>query len=209
MKRLALVLAIALVLIVGGVAYADSSSLVGQAVQGTFPVMVNGTQLAQQAIVINGVSYLPTRAVRQALGATVSFTGTEIDVATEGASQTSETVHAPAEDTGQTTTSAPGTITHLEVQFDGINSGVDPSNSYMAMNVNGQWYIALSAFGQFAAWNGQQATVSIPGHNTVTIPKNQVYQAGVDGFQSVGIIFVNTSSLGFTTTLNGSTLDFQ
>src|SRR5208337_4265446 len=82
MKKLVLILVLALVLIGVGVAFADDSNLIGQAVQGVFPVYVNGTELSQEAIVINGVSYLPTREVTEAVGATVYFTGTQIDVTT-------------------------------------------------------------------------------------------------------------------------------
>jgi len=58
-----------------GTAYADDivSSIVGKTVQGSFPVKVDGKQLTSQAAVIDGTSYLPVRAVGEALNKEVTF----------------------------------------------------------------------------------------------------------------------------------------
>lgn len=75
MKR-GMVAVIALILIIGiatGVMAAGQGSLVGRAVQGTYPVVLNGNTLGQTAIVIDGTSYLPVRAVADALNLKVEF----------------------------------------------------------------------------------------------------------------------------------------
>lgn len=55
-------------------AHADEViSLIGKQVQGTFPVKVFNKMLSDQAIVIDGTSYLPVRAIGEALNMQVSF----------------------------------------------------------------------------------------------------------------------------------------
>jgi hypothetical protein len=113
-----------------------------------------------------------------ALGATVTFQNGQIDVTTANNTATTGTV-SNTTSTGETQSATttgdsqlPASIQNIEAQFAGINTGADPSNSYMAMNVDGQWYIALSAFGHYAAWNGQQATVSYLG--TILLPYQRI-----------------------------------
>jgi hypothetical protein len=51
----------------------DVITLIGQKIQGEFPVKINGEQLEKPAIVINGTSYLPNRAIADALGMDIKF----------------------------------------------------------------------------------------------------------------------------------------
>lgn len=60
-------------LTLGVSAHAEVVSLVGRAIEGTFPVKISGKQLDQGAIVIDGTSYLPVRAIGEALNMDVSF----------------------------------------------------------------------------------------------------------------------------------------
>ena len=62
-----------LVISVATVAIADVQGMVGKVVQGVFPVSLNGSTLDKQAIVIDGTSYLPVRAVADALNMNASF----------------------------------------------------------------------------------------------------------------------------------------
>lgn len=75
MKKLITTISAVLLVVLAatGVIAASSDNLVGKAIQGVFPVTVNGTALSQQAIVIDGTSYLPVRAVADALNLNVSF----------------------------------------------------------------------------------------------------------------------------------------
>ncbi len=63
-------------------AYAnDVVRFVGLKIEGQFPVKINGVQLDQPGIVVDGVSYLPTRKVAELFGAKVDFaesTGIEL-----------------------------------------------------------------------------------------------------------------------------------
>lgn len=61
-------------LIFGGTSVlADSVSLIGKSIQNEFPVFYNNERLEAKAIAVDGVSYLPVRAIGDALGARVEF----------------------------------------------------------------------------------------------------------------------------------------
>lgn len=51
----------------------EAKSMIGRAIEGQFPVKVNGQQLDVPAIVIDGTSFLPVRAIGEALGLEVKF----------------------------------------------------------------------------------------------------------------------------------------
>jgi vacuolar-type H+-ATPase subunit I/STV1 len=52
-------------------------SMIGKQVQGTFPVKLHDKDLSDQAIVIDGTSYLPVRAIAEKLGLKVDFDPTK------------------------------------------------------------------------------------------------------------------------------------
>lgn len=52
---------------------ADVKSVIGKAIQGEFPIKLDGKQLDKKAIVIEGTSYLPVRALSEALNMDITF----------------------------------------------------------------------------------------------------------------------------------------
>lgn len=64
-------------LFAGVSAFADSSSLIGQKVQGLFVVEKGGNKIAD-AVIINGSAYAPVRAVSQAAGVGLTVEGKTI-----------------------------------------------------------------------------------------------------------------------------------
>lgn len=60
-------------LTIGITAHAEVSDMIGKVVDGVFPVTVDGELLANEAIVIQGTSYLPVREFSETLGYEVSF----------------------------------------------------------------------------------------------------------------------------------------
>ncbi|TXK74445.1 hypothetical protein [Paenibacillus sp. N3.4] len=57
-----------------GTAYADEiASIVGKKIEGQFPVKIAGKSLTTQAVVLEGTSYLPVRAIGEALNMDVMF----------------------------------------------------------------------------------------------------------------------------------------
>lgn len=64
-------------LLTGVTAFAASTSLVGQKVQGLFTIEQNGTKVAD-AVIINGTAYAPVRAVSEAAGVDLKVEGKKI-----------------------------------------------------------------------------------------------------------------------------------
>ncbi|WP_010276399.1 hypothetical protein [Paenibacillus senegalensis] len=60
-------------LTIGITAHAEVSNMIGKAVDGVFPVKLEGELLENEAIVIQGTSYLPVREFAETLGYEVSF----------------------------------------------------------------------------------------------------------------------------------------
>lgn len=75
MKKFILGVLVGVSITAAGSAYADDivESIVGKQVQGSFPVTVDGKKLDTVAAVIDGTSYLPVRAVGEALNKEVTF----------------------------------------------------------------------------------------------------------------------------------------
>jgi len=67
---------------VGATTYGAVNSLVGKKVQSEAPVIVNGEELGN-AIIIDGVSYLPVRKVSESLGVDVSYEDKKVIVIDE------------------------------------------------------------------------------------------------------------------------------
>lgn len=74
MKRFVVGALFGLLLSLSVTAYAEEvKTLVGRTIEGTFPVKLNGNPLENQAIVIDGTSYLPVREIAEKLNMSVKF----------------------------------------------------------------------------------------------------------------------------------------
>ncbi|MGV6934118.1 stalk domain-containing protein [Paenibacillus sp. CMM36] len=87
MKKLAHLLSafiIGAIVATAGSAFADQiKSMVGQTVAGEYTVKVNGSALAENAIVVDGKAHVPLRAVSDSLGAGVKVDGKTIQIDTQ------------------------------------------------------------------------------------------------------------------------------
>ncbi|WP_410512045.1 hypothetical protein PaeBR_18675 [Paenibacillus sp. BR2-3] len=81
-------------LFAGASVFADSSSLIGQKVQGLFSVEKAGTKVAD-AIVINGTAYAPVRAVSDATGTELTVDGKRIIIQEKEAQITVSETNSP------------------------------------------------------------------------------------------------------------------
>ncbi|ODB56968.1 hypothetical protein A7311_01175 [Paenibacillus polymyxa] len=71
-----------------GNAFADTiKSLVGQTVAGEYTVKVNGSELAENAIVVDGKAHVPLRAVSDSLGAGIKVDGKTIQIETQSSAK--------------------------------------------------------------------------------------------------------------------------
>lgn len=59
-------------------AYAAIESLIGKEVQGEVNVKLNGSTIGNKAAIVDGSSYLPVRAIGEALGLNVDFQNSEV-----------------------------------------------------------------------------------------------------------------------------------
>jgi hypothetical protein len=58
----------------------DIKSLIGKQVEGEVPVIVDGKEIAKSAVIIDGSSYAPVRAIGEALGRNVGFKDSKVIV---------------------------------------------------------------------------------------------------------------------------------
>ena len=89
MKRLSICLVFVLVLLGATVACAEDVKMIGKIVDATYPVFINGQELEQNAVAIDGVSYLPVRIAADEFGFNVNFVNKMVV-------SEPETVHQPA-----------------------------------------------------------------------------------------------------------------
>jgi hypothetical protein len=74
MKKFVIGIIVGIAITASATAFADEiESIVGKTVQGQFPVRIDGITLDKQAAVIDGTSYLPVRAIGDAIGRVVTF----------------------------------------------------------------------------------------------------------------------------------------
>ncbi|MEC0231184.1 hypothetical protein [Paenibacillus alba] len=74
MKKIILGILIGVSITAAGSAYADDiKNVIGLKVEGSFPVKVNGVKTTNDAVIIDGSSYLPVRAMGEALNMDVKF----------------------------------------------------------------------------------------------------------------------------------------
>jgi hypothetical protein len=93
MKKIAAGIVAGAMLMMGAQALGASATLVGKAIQGEYTVNVYGKKLADPAIVIDGKSYAPLRAIGELAGYKVTVEGKTISLdekTDEGAASSSE-----------------------------------------------------------------------------------------------------------------------
>lgn len=82
MKKITLIAAASLLLIGGAVAYAAGNSIVGKKVDKAVTLTVDGKELKTDAIIIDGVTYAPIRAVSDAYNSKVAYKKDRVDITT-------------------------------------------------------------------------------------------------------------------------------
>jgi hypothetical protein len=184
MRRFWIGLALVLVLLGTTMTYAEGINMIGKKVDATCPVFINGHQLANDAIVIDGTSYIPVRPTADTFGFIASFVNKTVVLSPKLA------------------TNPPLSV---KVHFTAIATRVSPDSLFDAKYLDGEWYLEAGAFGVYANWDGSQETVNIPGCNALVVAAYQNYQPGVDGFWD-GVTYIKASALGLQATLHGSTL---
>ncbi|KUP22424.1 hypothetical protein [Paenibacillus sp. DMB5] len=90
MKKFVSGIIVGVLLFAGVTAFANSSSLIGQKVQGLFSIEKGGSKIAD-AVIINGSAYAPVRAVAEAVGTNLAVEGKKIIMSDNQPAATSST----------------------------------------------------------------------------------------------------------------------
>jgi len=99
MKRTIVAFIAGAVLATAGSVYAeDIKTLIGKQIQGEIPVKVNGETLEKNAIFVDGTSYLPVRAIGDALNMNVKYDADlGVELTPKEASKVEQTTESPVE----------------------------------------------------------------------------------------------------------------
>ncbi|WP_342438153.1 hypothetical protein NSS79_02500 [Paenibacillus sp. FSL L8-0436] len=124
MKKKVIGIAAAALLLGGSIGYTASSSLIGAKVTGVFSVEQNGKKIAD-AVIINGSTYAPVRAISEATGTGLAVEGKKI-IMSETTTAVAETVSATPADLQEKKASAEADIQRLERGIKDIEENVLP-----------------------------------------------------------------------------------
>lgn len=155
--------------------------------EATFDVYVEGQKFESEnpAIVVDGRTYLPLRAIGEALGVNVEWNGEERRVEIKTGKEIKTLGH----------------FQKLKGIFD-----TDSGNAFLS-EINGFQYVSLSTFAQYLEYgDGDELFITLPNKEPVrirTIDKQATEHSYID---SNNRLSVKLSSLGLTAEVDGDTL---
>lgn len=187
MKKYVVGFLIGVMVSASAVGFADG--MMGKSVDAVFPLKIDGNQASNDAVSIEGTSYVPVRAAGEMFGYDVNFSDNTISLVKKG----------PQKPTNYWINANGKLLSNDKISVD---------------TVNNEFYVPLSAVnmlfppnkGGKVDWDGTKATISIPGKDPITIYRNQPYQAGIQGFEGNDEILVSLSAIGFTGIIDHDTL---
>jgi hypothetical protein len=179
-------------------AHAEVTNMIGKVIDGAFPVKVNGTTLQNQALVIEGTSYLPVREFAESLGMDVKF---DANMGIELTRKTVTPIPIPN----------PNKINVQHFQTAHIE-GVDKENGqFDLIELDGNQYVSpvvLSGNPFSITWKNPNLIFSKDEQDIVINAAND-YSPNIDGFSYQGIAYVKLSVLGLKANVNGNTLAIE
>lgn len=192
-------------------AYADTiESVVGMAVEGTLPLIINGKQADKDVIVVDGTSYLPVRAAGEMFGYSVDFINREVVLEKDGGGTTpQDSSNSEEEEEDSSATTGQEEEEEEPAPKSGViysyKTSLFPLSSAKGKLLvrDGEQYVSVLVFGSYLSNNGVIATVALPGRASVDIPLNNSNPN--NGFSENGSIYVSLSALQLKAVLNGGT----
>lgn len=180
----------------GTVVFADG--FVGKTVDAEFPIKIENQQLAQNAISIEGTSYVPIREVGRMFGYHVYFEDNTITLSKGTTDLNTDKQGMPSQQVGTN-----DFYDHklwpqfYRVKTSEFEQSYDPSRAFEYYEIDGEQYISANAFGQYARPDGYQFGLHIPGKFSIFIMPLQKYSKGIAGFNLDGRILIKLSALGY------------
>lgn len=183
-------------------AHAAVENLIGRVVEGVFPVKVNGVQIEKQAIVIDGTSYLPVRAIGDALGLDVTF---DADLGI-GLTQKKVGGVMPTQQPTETQKIKPLILNKIKNSMSKVS--LKDGGNFALIELDGNQYVSLvSLAGQYVIdWEIPNAIFHNEGQPDITVSISDAYQPNIDGFFIGGTAYVKLSIFGLKAHVDGDTL---
>ncbi|MFC0216047.1 hypothetical protein ACFFK0_26970 [Paenibacillus chartarius] len=191
----------------------EAAALIGRTVQGAFPVKLNGQTLPNQAIVVDGTSYLPVRAIGEALGYNIMFdpdmgitlerrTGPEAQATSPAAPVITETGTSP-EAGYKKLTKAVFTLTIGDTV-----KTLKKSGAFDYIDVDGNQYLSIISLSNIytVSWSDPLFSISLNNRLVASVTSGAAYAEGTNAFSYDGTTFVNLSALGLHAAIDGDTL---
>lgn len=178
-----------------------ASSTIGKSVNATLPFFIDGQKSNVDAIVVEGTSYVPLRSAGDMFGYNVNYSNGEIRLDSKTKTQSTGITNLTPTMANQPVESR-DIMTNYYIKSDVLKlDGTDKKITYIERDGHG--YVPISVLGNYATWDGTNATITING-NTIVV--NRDTTDGIDGFVALGTTYFNIESLGLTATVDGDTL---
>lgn len=176
----------------------DIESILGKSVDGEFPVKIDGVTLSQKAAVIEGTSYLPVRAVGNAIGRDVTFdakSGIELKKKTNDTEAVQSENNIKAQFVSNTKTI-------LEKEY------IKENGNFYLVEIDGDQYVSAAALSvpYQITFNIPVASFEIVGKNPINVTVSDKYSKGVDSFIVDGSSVFKLSLFGLVAHIDGDTL---
>lgn len=191
----------------------EITSLIGKTIQGAFPFQIEGKTLATPAIVVDGTSYLPVRALGEATGYDVSFDADlgislkKKEVQPTPPSPTPSPSATPEPQASGNPSSGYQAIKTVILSLDD-EKAQKSTGEFGLIQVDGTRYVSLSTLSSFytISWGEPMLQLNYAGQLVGSFATHSQYSKGTGSFTYDGTVYINISLLKLKGTVNGDTL---
>jgi hypothetical protein len=190
-------------------AYGDS--LIGKTIQNTVPLIIDNQKLANNVIVIEGVSYLPIREASDRFGYDVDYIDQTIyldkkievkkeEEVTSQEVKEDEPVQEPVADLEfvQLPSKIKFQSNNLNLYDHYFNSATEVSY----IELDGDIFVNALLFKEYYTWESPTLNLSFPGKESFEVffhyPQEQIYVDGSNGVYAAGQLYIRLSALGLS-----------
>lgn len=193
----------------------EITSLIGKTIQGAFPFQIEGKTLATPAIVVDGTSYLPVRALGEATGYEVSFDA-DLGISLKK-KEVQPPLPSPTPTPSPSATPEPQDSSDRSSGYQAIKTVIlsltdekakKSTGEFGLIQVDGTSYASLSTLSSFytISWGDPMLQVSLNGELIGLFASKSQYSKGTGSFTYDGTVYINLSILKLKGIINGDTL---